>query len=112
MDERQLIRVAKAMADPTRFNLFQAIANCSEISCGELANRHGIAPATVSHHLKILVESGLVEVRREGQFTFVRKVSATLSDYTATLSTRFTTTALPADLQGEALHGESLTVAS
>lgn len=70
MDENQLLKVIKALADGNRLRMLQEIATVGELSCGEVVERFSIAQATVSHHLKILVDSGLVEVRREGQFGF------------------------------------------
>ena len=43
-------------------------------------------PATVSHHLKTLADAGLIECRREGQFTYNRALSATMEDYVGSLS--------------------------
>jgi DNA-binding transcriptional ArsR family regulator len=48
--------------------IYQAICANDEVFCGELVEREGLAPGTVSHHLKILVDAQLIECRREGQF--------------------------------------------
>ena len=45
----------------------------------------GVTPATVSHHLKILSEAGLIACRREGQFVYSHAVPETLSAYTKAL---------------------------
>jgi ArsR family transcriptional regulator len=66
----QLIKLTKALADPTRFHLLQTIAGSGETSCGELVRQFPVAQATISRHLKILAEAGLVEVRCEGQFHY------------------------------------------
>jgi ArsR family transcriptional regulator len=66
MDDVLLVRVAKALGDPTRFAIFKAIAAAGQITCGEIATRFPVAQPTVSHHLKVLADAGLVEVRREG----------------------------------------------
>jgi len=67
MDDKQFTRVAKALADARRFEMFRVIASREEISCGAIAQRFPIGQSTVSHHLKVLGDAGLVEVRREGQ---------------------------------------------
>jgi len=45
-----------------------------------------VTPATVSHHLKILTEAGLVECKREGQFVNSRALPNAIDEYTRTLS--------------------------
>ena len=66
MDERSFFKIAKALSDPRRFNVLQEISGRDEISCGGIAELFPISQATVSHHLKVLTEADLVEVRREG----------------------------------------------
>ncbi|MBZ0273220.1 metalloregulator ArsR/SmtB family transcription factor [bacterium] len=71
-DDETLFRAIKALADPHRLSMMRAIAEAGEMACAELVERSPLSQATVSHHLKILVESELVTVRREGQFGFFR----------------------------------------
>lgn len=66
------MRVAKALADPTRFDLLRRIAESGEICCRDLVTLFPVSQATVSHHLKILTEAGLVTARRAGQFSYYR----------------------------------------
>ena len=68
MDLGQVEKVAKALADETRLKLYEYIATHHEVSCSALVELRGVTPATVSHHLKILSEAGLITCRREGQF--------------------------------------------
>lgn len=42
------------------------------MNCSEIVTRQGLAPGTVSHHLRILEEAGLIECRRDGQFILTR----------------------------------------
>lgn len=87
--ERQAVRVAKALADETRFSLLRAIAAREEISCAELTERFPLAQATVSHHLRVLAEAGLVAVRKSGQFHFYRARPAALAAHGALLVAAF-----------------------
>ena len=50
---QHVIKITKALADPTRFRLLQSIANARERCCGELARDFPITQATVSQHLKV-----------------------------------------------------------
>lgn len=80
-EDLEIVKIAKALADPTRFGILRAIAGTSELCCGEIARRFPVSQATVSHHVRILLESGLVNVRREGQFNYLRAVPGRLEWY-------------------------------
>jgi ArsR family transcriptional regulator, arsenate/arsenite/antimonite-responsive transcriptional repressor len=60
---------ARALADDTRQKLMQHVC-CEWRSVGELAELLGVSQPTVSHHLAILRDAGLVRVRPEGRQTF------------------------------------------
>jgi len=67
-----IVRIARALGDPTRLRILRCIAARGEVSCRELTAMFRIAQATVSHHLKVLAEAGLVSVRVEEPFHFYR----------------------------------------
>ena len=83
------MRVAKALADPTRFELLRRIAASGEICCRDLVTLFHVSQATVSHHLKILADAGLVTSRREGQFSYFRVRPGALADHGRTLRRAF-----------------------
>jgi ArsR family transcriptional regulator len=91
MDARQTaaVRVAKALGDPTRFRLLRAISSRDEVSCQELTDLVRLAQATVSHHLKVLTQAGLVSARKDGQFHFYRVHREALEAHGATLAHAF-----------------------
>lgn len=61
--------IARALADPRRFEIFQRIAAGSEcISCSALRQAVDITPATMSHHLKELEAAGLIDAVHHGKF--------------------------------------------
>jgi ArsR family transcriptional regulator len=64
------VRVAKALADPSRFEMLRSIAVAGEICCRDVVELFGVSQATVSHHLKILTDAGLLDGRRRGRFTY------------------------------------------
>jgi ArsR family transcriptional regulator len=66
------VRVAKALGDATRFELLLAIADRPDICCRDLVALFPVAQATVSHHLKVLGDAGLIVARREGPFGYYR----------------------------------------
>jgi ArsR family transcriptional regulator, arsenate/arsenite/antimonite-responsive transcriptional repressor len=59
---------AKAIADETRQKIRTEC--CCWISVGDLANKLEVTQPTVSHHLAILRDAGLVNIREEGKQTF------------------------------------------
>jgi ArsR family transcriptional regulator, arsenate/arsenite/antimonite-responsive transcriptional repressor len=85
MKPTELAKIAKALGDPTRLRIYRAIAACNEIFCGELVEKYGLTPGTISHHLKVLADAKLIECRREGQFIYNRAVPETIREYTRSL---------------------------
>lgn len=87
--EARAIRVAKALGDPTRFRLLRVIAARPEVSCAELTALLRLAQATISHHLKVLSDAGLVSVERRGQFHHYRVVPGALGAHGRALAGAF-----------------------
>jgi len=85
MDRAQIERVSKGLADQTRLIIFQAIAKRGRMNCSEIVSLQGVTPATVSHHLKVLADAGLIECRRKGQFVYSQTIPETMQEYTRSL---------------------------
>jgi DNA-binding transcriptional ArsR family regulator len=60
---------AKALADETRQKIMNLVC-CRWLSVNEIVEQLNVTQPTVSHHLAILRESGLVNIREEGKQTF------------------------------------------
>jgi len=86
MDRSHIEKISKALADGTRLKIFEAISASKCITCGEIVSMRGVTPATVSHHLKILSEAGLIACRREGQSIYNRAVPETMDAYMRALA--------------------------
>ncbi len=67
--ETKSVEFAKAIADGTRQKIMQ-LCCCQWRSVSELVDELGVAQPTVSHHLAILRDAGLVQIRPEGKQTF------------------------------------------
>src|SRR5216684_2313368 len=86
MERSRIEKISKALADETRLRIFEAISAKVQMNCGEIVSMRGVTPATVSHHLKILSEAGLIDCRREGQFVYSQAVPETIEAYTRALT--------------------------
>ncbi len=71
----------KALADPTRLRLLSLVqaAPRSEACVCELTEPLGISQPTVSHHLRILSEAGLLQREKRGVWAYYRLVPHTLA---------------------------------
>ena len=88
-ESREAVRVARALGDPTRFDLLRRIAERGEICCRDLTELMGMSQATISHHLRVLGEAGLVTSRRAGQFSYFRVRPGALRAHGQSLSRAF-----------------------
>jgi DNA-binding transcriptional ArsR family regulator len=71
MHEAELVRVLKALADRKRIRMMRAIAAAGELSCGQVHALFRLSQPTISHHLKILADAGVIMVREAGQHRFI-----------------------------------------
>jgi ArsR family transcriptional regulator len=88
LNEARLVRVLKALADPKRFRMIQEIAEAGELSCGQVGERFHLSQPTVSHHLKILGDAGLILVREDGQHHFISVDRDLIAEVAALLPVR------------------------
>ena len=86
MDRSELEKISKALADQTRLKIFEAISANDHMNCGDIVSMRGVTAATVSHHMKILSEAGLIACRRKGQFVYSESVPETIAAYTRELA--------------------------
>lgn len=87
LDDRQVALISKALADPKRFAMLQRIgASKNAPTCSCVREWTGLAPATVSHHLKELENAGLVEVERHAKFAYITLRRDVLKAYLDRLS--------------------------
>lgn len=59
----------KALSDPTRREILSLLKE-KRMSAGEIVAKFNMTGATISHHLSILKDAGLVRVEREGTFIY------------------------------------------
>jgi ArsR family transcriptional regulator, arsenate/arsenite/antimonite-responsive transcriptional repressor len=63
----------KALADPTRVAIVNRLSQCECCVC-DLTDAFALAQPTISHHLKVLRDAGLVESSRRGTWAYYRLV--------------------------------------
>lgn len=66
---REVAQVGLAISDPNRLRLLMALDGRSLCVC-QLTELLGLAPSTVSKHLSILKQTGMVNERKEGRWVF------------------------------------------
>jgi ArsR family transcriptional regulator, arsenate/arsenite/antimonite-responsive transcriptional repressor len=81
---KDFIRVMKALSDPNRVRIVKMLQNKSMCVC-EMQSALGIAQPTVSSHLKVLEDAGLVGCEKEGLWVNYSLADGSGSPYAATL---------------------------
>ncbi|MGF1550406.1 MAG: ArsR/SmtB family transcription factor [Sphingomonadaceae bacterium] len=66
-----LVEIFRSLADPSRLRII-ALLRRMELSVGEIAQVLGQSQPRVSRHVRILIEAGLAERRKEGSWVFLR----------------------------------------
>ena len=69
MTETDVVLFAKALADDTRQKIMRMTC-CKWLSVNEIVEQINVSQPTVSHHLAILRDAGLIQMREEGKQTF------------------------------------------
>ena len=70
----------KALADPVRLRLMSIIAAVDEACVCDLTEPFSLSQPTISHHLRVLREAGLVESERRATWVYYRARSDTLDN--------------------------------
>jgi ArsR family transcriptional regulator len=85
----RLANVLKAIAEPTRLRLLSLVAaHAGAQACiCELTDPVGLSQPTVSHHMKVLVDAGLLHREQRGKWAYYRLVPGTFDALATLLST-------------------------
>jgi ArsR family transcriptional regulator len=81
MKDLEVAQIARALGDPNRLSIYTQIAQNEELFCGEMHAKNQISAATLSHHLKVLSELGLIASRKEGLNVYYRAIPDKLDHY-------------------------------
>jgi ArsR family transcriptional regulator, arsenate/arsenite/antimonite-responsive transcriptional repressor len=64
--DEKLLEMLRAVANPMRYRILQILAERGECQCGPLGDQLPIAASTLSQHLKVLREAGLIDGNVDG----------------------------------------------
>jgi DNA-binding transcriptional ArsR family regulator len=70
------VAVLQALGHPTRLAILRQLADCAEVCACDFTMCCDVSQPTISHHLKILREAGVVESERRGTSIFYRLLPA------------------------------------
>jgi ArsR family transcriptional regulator, arsenate/arsenite/antimonite-responsive transcriptional repressor len=84
----RLAPMFKALGDPVRLRLLSMIASTTEICVCDLTDAFEVTDATISHHLRVLRESGIVDGERRGTWVYYRVRREALDLLSGLLTTR------------------------
>lgn len=87
---QDLAKVFKALGDPARVKLLSLITASAEgeLCACDLTEPVGLSQPTVSHHMKLLVEAGLVSREQRGRWAYYRPTIGALVDAAKSLADR------------------------
>ena len=79
-NEDNIVKIAKALSDKSRLKILGEIAKRESITCSEAEKIAELSQPTVSHHLKILTDAGLLDVVKDGRYSIISINKKTLKE--------------------------------
>ena len=81
LTDSEVAQIGKALGDPNRLAIYTHIAQHDELFCGEIHAKHAISAPTLSHHLKVLTDLGLITSRKDGLNVYYRLIPERFTAY-------------------------------
>jgi ArsR family transcriptional regulator len=71
--DRELTKIGKALAEPRRVRILQELGAAVDatMACSAMVSIEGVSPSTATHHMQELENAGLVEISRQGKFSYI-----------------------------------------
>jgi ArsR family transcriptional regulator len=88
LGEREITKIGKALAEPRRVKILQELGGAPDttMACSALVSVEEVSASTATHHMQELENAGLVEISRQGKFSFITFKRETLDAYLKHLS--------------------------
>jgi ArsR family transcriptional regulator len=84
---QRMAKIAKALGDPVRIELVDVLRkHAGKVCVCELVPLFDLSQPTISHHLKVLRDAGLVESERQGLWAYYYVLPGTLDEFATWLS--------------------------
>lgn len=80
MNKMDVALICKALSDSNRLEIVQMLSEGEKCGC-KLLERFEITQPTLSHHMKILVDSGMVNDRKEGKWHYYSLNAKSFSEF-------------------------------
>ncbi len=71
MNSNNYVDIFKALGDETRVNVIKILSEQNKCAC-QILEAFNISQSTLSHHMKILTDSGLVIAKKEGKWVYYK----------------------------------------
>ncbi|NOX36053.1 MAG: helix-turn-helix transcriptional regulator [Calditrichaeota bacterium] len=70
--EKQAVRIFKALGDDTRYRIIRLLLERGELSCADFDREFHLSKSAMSHHYRVLENSGLITTRKAGQHIYMK----------------------------------------
>jgi len=80
MTEEKVSELCKALGDPNRLKIIKLLTTGEQCAC-KLLEQFQITQPTLSHHMKILANTGLVSMRKEGKWIYYSIQCSVFKDF-------------------------------
>ena len=80
MDYLGLSKIMKAIAEPNRLQILDMISTGEKCAC-DISDNFDFTQPTLSHHMKVLIEAGVVTARKEGKWQYYSLVTENIEEF-------------------------------
>ena len=84
--EDHIVKIAKALSDRSRVRILQEIAKRGTITCGDAVGIAFLSQPTCSHHIKVLIDAGLLNAEKNGRHVIISVNRKVLEEFTSLVS--------------------------